>query len=52
VARPVALLEHTSLGVDDLLQMGLQAAHHSFLDDAARSAGDRSPPVLVRRSGF
>jgi adenosine deaminase len=32
-----ALLQHTSLGVHDLVRMGLEAARHSFLDPAARS---------------
>ena len=32
----LALLQHTSLTAGDLLRMGLEAARHSFLGDAAR----------------
>ena len=37
-SEALALLEHTPLGLADLVRMGLQAAHHSFLEPAIRSA--------------
>ena len=37
-SEALALLEHTPLGVGDLVRMGLEAARHSFLDAASRNA--------------
>ena len=37
-SEALALLEHTPLGLADLVRMGLEAARHSFLEPAIRSA--------------
>ena len=37
-SEALALLQQTPLGAADLLQMGLQAARHSFLDRLSRDA--------------
>ncbi len=50
-SEALALLQQTTLGTDDLLRMGLEAARHSFLDAAARSTACAGLTAWARSKG-